>query len=73
MLLQAKFITGPNGTRIGALLDLASTDDYVTHSYAKKHNLHGEFVLLSVSGIRAVETQMETKIYSVPINVGQIH
>ena len=67
VLLQAKFISGPDGSRIGALLDLASTDDYVTHRYAKKHNLQGDPVLLTVSGIRASEFQIESKIYQVPI------
>ena len=52
------------------LFDLASTDNYVMQSYARKHQLHGEPVLLIVSGIRAAETQMETYIYSVPINIG---
>ena len=39
ILLQAQFVLNPHGKYVGALLDLASSDDYVTHSYAKKHKL----------------------------------
>ena len=39
-------------------------------SYARKHKLHGEPVLLTVSGIRVEERQLETYIYSVG---GQVH
>ena len=73
-MLQAQFVSGPNGSRLGALLDLASTDHYVTNKYARKHNLHGDNILLTVGGIAGIESTIETKVYDVPLMVnGQIY
>ena len=69
VMLQAQFVSGPDGSRLGALLDLASTDDYITNKYARKHKLHGESILLTVGGIAGTETMIETKVYDVPIMV----
>ena len=69
VLLQAQFVQGPSGNKIGALLDLCSTDDYVTHKYAKKHKLHGEQVELSVGGIGDNTMNISTMVYMVPIMV----
>ena len=74
VMLQAQFVSGPNGSRLGALLDLASTDHYVTNKYARKHNLHGDNILLTVGGIAGIESTIETKVYDVPLMVnGQIY
>ena len=51
VMLQAQFVPGLNGSKIGTLMDLASTDDYVTHRYAKKQNIPGEDVQLMVEGM----------------------
>ena len=48
-------------------MDLCSTDDYVTHRYAKKRNFHGEDVELLVEGLGGKETFYKTKIYQVPV------
>ena len=69
VMLQAQFVSGPDGSRLGALLDLASTDNYITNKYARKHNLHGESILLTVGGIAGTESTIETKVYEVPIMV----
>ena len=67
VLLEAKFITGPHGSIIGAIFDLGSTDNYITHSYAKKQTLEEEPALRRLSGIRAVESLTWNKIYMVPV------
>ena len=69
VLLQAQFVYGPGGNKIGTLLDLCSTDDYVTHNYAKKHQLHGHQVELLVGGIGDKTTNISTIVYMVPIMV----
>ena len=74
VMLQAQFVSGPNGSKLGALLDLASTDHYVTNKYARKHNLHGDNILLTVGGIAGIESTIETKVYDVPLMVnGQMY
>ena len=67
VMVQAQFVTGKDNTKIGTLMDLASTDDYITHRYAKKIGLHGEDVELIVEGIGGKETFYNSKIYQVPI------
>ena len=37
VLLQALYISNSNGKYLGTLLDIFSTDEYVTYKYAKKH------------------------------------
>ena len=71
VMLQAQYVPGLNGSKIGTLMDLASTDDYVTHRYAKKHNIPGEDVQLMVEGMGGKNTFYETKVYMVPIMVGK--
>ena len=74
VMLQAQFVSGLDGSRLGALLDLASTDNYVTNKYARKHNLCGENILLTIGGIADTESTIETKVYDVPIMVnGQVY
>ena len=41
VMVQAQFVAAPDNSDIGSLMDLCSTDDYVTHKYAKKKNLLG--------------------------------
>ena len=36
VLLQAQFVTSLHGFKIGTLLNLGSTDNYVTHKFAKR-------------------------------------
>ena len=67
VMVQAQFVTGLHGSKIGTLMDLCSTDDYVTHRYANKHNIPGEDVQLMVEGMGGKSTYYETKVYMVPI------
>ena len=67
VMVQAQFVTGENNSKIGTLMDLCSTDDYVTHRYAELHHIPGEDVDLVVEGMGRQETFYHTKIYQVPI------
>ena len=69
VMVQAQFVSGLDGSKIGTLMDLCSTDDYVTHRYAKKHHLSGETVEVMVEGMGGKNTHYETKMYMVPIMV----
>ena len=71
VMLQTQYVLTPDNSTVGALLDLASTDDYVTHSYAKKKKLLGEDVDLIVEGIGGEENCYKTKLYMVPIKIGE--
>ena len=67
VMVQAQFVTGLHNSKIGTLMDLCSTDDYVTHRYAEKKKIHGEDVELVVEGIGGSESYYKTKIYQVPV------
>ena len=69
VMVQAQFVAAPDNSDIGSLMDLCSTDDYVTHKYAKKKNLLGEDFDLLVEGMGGKETYYKTKLYMVPIIV----
>ena len=68
-LVQAQYVSTPHGGKVGSLLDLCSTDDYVTHKYAKKNKLCGEPVELEVEGIGGNKSYISSKLYIVPILV----
>ena len=68
-LVQAQYISTPHGGKVGALLDLCSTDDYVTHKYARINKLSGEPLKLEVEGIGGKKSYVSTKVYRVPILV----
>ena len=67
VLVQAQFVDGVENSRIGTLLDLGSTDDYVTHRYAKRKQFPSEDVDLIVEGIGGKVSHYKTKVYQVPI------
>ena len=69
VLVQSLYVSAPDGSKIGSLLDLCSTDDYVTHRYAQKMHLVGEDVELLIEGMGGKETYCSTKLYMVPIMV----
>ena len=51
VLLQAQFVTTIHGFKIGMLLDLGSTDNYVTHKFAKRYNIQSKDINLKIGGI----------------------
>ena len=50
-------------SKVGTFLDLGSTDNYVTHKYARKHNLHGENVDLEVEGIGGKKSYVKFTLF----------
>ena len=52
------------------LLDLGSTDNYVTDKYARKNKLQSEDIDVEIEGIGGHKLSESTKIYTVPIIVG---
>ena len=72
VMVQAQFVTGGDMSKVGTLMDLCSTDDYVTHKYARKKHIPGEDVELVVEGMGGKETFYQTKLYMVPIIVGEV-
>ena len=74
VLLQTHFISTPHCSKVGTFLDLGSTDNYVTHKYARKHKLQGDIVDLDVEGIGGKKSYVQSKVYTVPILVkGKVH
>ena len=69
VMVQAQYVVSPDGSKVGTLMDLCSTDDYVTHRYARKNNLCGHDVELIVEGMGGNESFVSTKLYKVPIMV----
>ena len=63
-------VTTKRGDWVGALIDLASDTNYVTHQAAERLGLSGEPVTLVVHGVGGMTTKVETKRYSVGLKVG---
>ena len=70
VLLQAQFVTSIHDCRIGMLLDLGSTNNYVTHKFAKKNKLQSEDIDVEIEGITGDKLLDSTKIYTAPIIYG---
>ena len=67
VMVQAQFVNGVGNGRVGMLMDLCSTDDYVTHRYAERKQFPSEDEDLIVEGVGGKESQYRTKVYQVPI------
>ena len=67
VMVQAQFVNGVGNSKIGTLMDLCSTDDYVTHRYALKKKFPSEEVNLIIEGVGGKESRYNTKVYQVPI------
>ena len=73
VLLQAQFVTTIHGFKIGMLLDLGSTDNYVTHKFTKRYNLQSKDINLEIEGIGGKKSYVSSKIYTFPILIrGQV-
>ena len=67
VLVQAQFIDWVENSKIGTLMDLCSTDDYVTHRYARRKGFPCEDVDLIIEGVGGKQSRYRTKVYQVPI------
>ena len=66
MLLE---VTANAGQKIGALIDLASDTNYITHKAANRLNLRSEKITLVVHGVGGMKVCVETKRYLLKIRV----
>lgn len=62
-------VTANAGQRIGALIDLASDTNYITHEAARELNLRSEDVTLIVHGVGGMQVTVATKQYLLRIRV----
>lgn len=62
-------VTANAAQKIGALIDLASDTNYITHEAAGELNLRSEDVTLVVHGVGGMQVTVETKRYLLKIRV----
>ena len=62
-------ITANAGQKIGALIDLASDTNYITHKATDELKLQNEDVTLVVHGVGGMKVSVETKRYLLKIHV----
>ena len=71
VILQTNYIKTTKQIELGALWDLASTDDYIRNDTAKKLGLKGIPVTLVVEAIKGHKSVQETMLYDVPVYTGR--
>ena len=69
VLMMLVEVTTKRGDWVGALIDLASDTNYITHQAAERLGLAGEPITLVVYGVGGMEARVETKRYCVSIKV----
>ena len=69
VLMMLVEIETRGGDHLGALIDLASDTNYITHRAAKRLGLVGEPVTLIVHGVGSMVTRVDTKRYLLTIKV----
>lgn len=69
VLMMVVEVTTKRGDWVGALIDLASDTNYITHQAAERLGLTGETITLVVYGVGGMEARVETKRYRVIIKV----
>ncbi len=62
-------VTTKRGDSLGALVDLASDTNYITHQAAERLGLTGEPITLVVYGVGTMKVKVDTKRYLVTIKV----
>ncbi|XP_026082522.1 uncharacterized protein LOC113058643 [Carassius auratus] len=69
VLMMLVHVTTKRGDSLGALVDLASDTNYITHQAAERLGLNGEPVSLVVYGVGTMKVRVDTKRYLVKIKV----
>ncbi|XP_023808028.1 uncharacterized protein LOC111946916 [Oryzias latipes] len=69
VIMMLLTVTANAGQKIGALIDLASDTNYITHKAASKLNLRSENITLIVHGVGGMKAHVETKRYLLKIRV----
>lgn len=57
------------GQEIGALVDMASDTNYITHKAANRLNLRSERITLVVHGVGGMTTKVDTRRYLLRVRV----
>ena len=73
VLMMLVDVATRGGDYVGALIDLASDTNYITHRAAKRLGLVGEPVRLIVYGVGSMVTKVETKRYLLTIKARTPH
>ena len=66
VLMKSLENPGKEGKHIGQLLDLCSNDDYNTHKYTKKQNLHINPETINIIRINKKKKVVQNTIYKDP-------
>ncbi|XP_027138459.1 uncharacterized protein LOC113746562 [Larimichthys crocea] len=69
VLMMLVPVTTKRGDSLGALVDLASDTNYITHQAAERLGLTGEPISLVVYGVGTMKVKVDTKRYLVTIKV----
>lgn len=69
VLMMLVPVTAKRGDSLGALIELASDTNYITHEAAERLGLSGEPVSLVVYGVGTMKVKIDTKRYFVKIKV----
>ncbi len=69
VLMMLVSVTTNRGDSLGALVDLASDTNYITHQAAERLGLTGEPITLVVYGVGTMKVKVDTKRYLVTIKV----
>ena len=69
VLMMLLPVTAKRGDSLGALIDLASDTNYITHQAAERLGLTGEPISLVVYGVGTMKVRVDTKRYLVTIKV----
>ncbi len=69
VLMMLVSVTTKRGDSLGALVDLASDTNYITHQAAERLGLTGEPITLVVYGVGTMKVKVDTKRYLVTIKV----
>ncbi|XP_031434591.1 uncharacterized protein LOC116223147 [Clupea harengus] len=69
VIMMLMEVTANAGQKIGALVDLASDTNYITHKAAKRLNLRSEKITLIVHGVGGMATKVATRRYLLRVRI----
>ena len=67
VIVQTDYVRTPSGYRLGAMFDLCSTDNYITHKKARRLGCSGVEVELSVECIEGMVYREQSLLYNVSL------
>ena len=69
VIMMLMEVTANAGQKIGALVDLASDTNYITHKAANRLNLRSEKITLVVHGVGGMATKVATRRYLLRVRI----